>query len=88
MLGALRIVIAEPMDETAYLDQLKLDVVDRPPGVQTAADERFATGPPGPTGDLIAWKTAIEPVRATDLAGAELTGVAPRLGPADGRSLP
>jgi hypothetical protein len=73
--GAFRIVIAEPMDETAYLDQLKLDVVDRPPGVVTTPDERFATAPPRPTGELIAWKTAIGFVRATDLAGRDITEV-------------
>ena len=31
--GAYRLIIAEPMDEIAYLDQLVLNVVDRPPGI-------------------------------------------------------
>jgi hypothetical protein len=71
--GAYRLIITEPMDEVAYLDHLTLEVVDRPPGVTTAPDVRFATGEPRPTGQLIAWKTSIEPARATDLAGNDLT---------------
>ena len=43
------------MDEVAYLDQLTLDVVDRPPGVSSTPDERFAPEGPRPTGETIAW---------------------------------
>jgi hypothetical protein len=42
--GAIRISITEPMDEIAYVDHLKLKVVDRPPGVSATPDERFAPG--------------------------------------------
>jgi hypothetical protein len=73
--GVCRIAIAEPMDETAYLDQLRLEAVDRPPGISTTPDERFSTGGQPPTGELVAWKTAIEPVKATDLNGRDLTEV-------------
>ena len=45
--GVFRLSITEPMDEVAYLDHLRLDVVDRPPGVSTTPDERFA--PSGPS---------------------------------------
>ena len=51
--GKYKISIAEPMDEVAYLDHLVLDVVDRPPGVRSAPDERFTTGGRAPTGELI-----------------------------------
>ena len=71
--GAYRLSITEPMDEVAYLDHLKLDVVDRPPGVSATPDERFAPSGPRPTGRLIAWREAIEPARATDLAGRDVT---------------
>ncbi len=71
--GAFRLSITEPMDEVAYLDHLKLDVVDRPPGVSATPDERFAPTGPRPTGRLIAWREAIEPVRATDLEGRDVT---------------
>jgi hypothetical protein len=73
--GAYRLVIAEPMDEVAYLDQLTLDVVDRPPGVSVAPDERFVVAGRRPTGELFAWKKTIEPVRSTDLEGHDLTDI-------------
>ena len=44
--GVFRLSITEPMDEVAYLDHLKLDVVDRPPGVSATPDERFAPDRP------------------------------------------
>ncbi len=71
--GVLRISIAEPMDEVAYLDQLTLDVVDRPPGSSVGLDERFAPTGPRPTGALIAWRLAVEPAKATDLDGRDAT---------------
>ncbi|WP_337177856.1 FG-GAP-like repeat-containing protein [Paludisphaera sp.] len=71
--GVFRISITEPMDEVAYLDHLTLDVIDRPPGVSVALDERFAPAGTRPTGELRAWREAIEPVRATDLKGADVT---------------
>jgi tetratricopeptide (TPR) repeat protein len=73
--GLLRISVTEPMDEIAYVDHLKLEVVDRPPGVSTTPDERFAPQGPRPTGEVIAWRTPIEPVRATDLKGRDQTEV-------------
>jgi tetratricopeptide (TPR) repeat protein len=73
--GVLRISVTEPMDEIAYVDHLKLAVIDRPPGVSTALDERFAPDGPRPTGEVIAWRTSIAPVRATDLEGRNLTGI-------------
>ncbi|MDR3620260.1 MAG: FG-GAP-like repeat-containing protein [Paludisphaera borealis] len=71
--GAFRISITEPMDEVAYLDKLTLDVVDRPPGASVALDERFAPTGPRPTGGLLAWRRAVEPLKATDLAGRDAT---------------
>jgi tetratricopeptide (TPR) repeat protein len=71
--GFFRLSVTEPMDEIAYLDHLRLDVVDRPPGVSSTPDERFAPEGPRPTGEMIAWRTAIEPKRATDLEGRDVT---------------
>ena len=71
--GVFRLSVTEPMDEVAYLDHLTLDVVDRPPGVSATPDERFAPTGPRPTGELLAWRTTIEPVRATDLDGRDMT---------------
>ena len=71
--GSFMLSVTEPMDEIAYLDHLRLEVVDRPPGVTATPDERFAPSGPRPSGELIAWRTTIEPVRATDLEGRDLT---------------
>ena len=71
--GVFRLAISEPMDEIAYLDHVMLDVVDRPPGVSSTPDERFAPEGPRPTGQLMAWRKAIEPERATDLKDCDVT---------------
>jgi hypothetical protein len=71
--GTYRMSVTEPMDEVAYLDQLTLELIDRPPSVQTAPDERFSPTGPRPTGELFAWRKAISPVRATDDRGNDLT---------------
>jgi tetratricopeptide (TPR) repeat protein len=68
-----RLSVTEPMDEVAYIDRVVLDVVDRPPGIETAPDERFAPGGNRPTGELIAWRNTIEPTRATDQSGDDIT---------------
>ena len=60
------------MDEVAYLDHLRLDVVDRPSGVSTTADERFTPTGPRPTGQVLAWREVIDPVGATDLEGRDM----------------
>ena len=73
--GTIRLAIIEPMDEVAYLDHLTLDVVDRPPGRTATPDERFAPEGPRPTGKLFAWRTPIEPDRATDLQGHDVTEI-------------
>ena len=65
--------IAEPMDELAYLDKITLEVVDRPPGVSAAPEERFAPGGNRPSGKILAWREEIEPLRATDLKGRDVT---------------
>jgi len=71
--GVYRLSVTEPMDEVAYLDRLTLDVVDSPPGIHVTPDERFAPDGRRPTGEIVAWRTAIEPVRATDLKGRDVT---------------
>jgi hypothetical protein len=71
--GVFRLSVTEPMDEIFYFDHATLDVVDRPPGVKTTPDERFAPTGPRPTGRLLAWREAIDPARATDLDGRDMT---------------
>lgn len=71
--GVYRMAIAEPMSELAYLDRLTLEVVDRPPGVESHPDERFAPGGNRPTGANLAWRVQIEPVSAEDLKGRDVS---------------
>jgi tetratricopeptide (TPR) repeat protein len=71
--GVYRLSVTEPMDEVAYLDRLTLEVVDRPPGVSATPDERFVPEGPRPTGNLVAWRETVAPVRATDLGGHDVT---------------
>jgi hypothetical protein len=71
--GVYRLSITEPMDEIAYLDHLMLEVVDRPPGVLMTPDERFAPEGPRPTGEIIAWSKQVEPVKALDHLGKDVT---------------
>ncbi len=71
--GRYEIEIAEPMDEVAYLDQLRLVAIDHPADVQVYPDERFAAGGSPPTQELVAFTKAIFPERATDHRGANVT---------------
>ena len=80
--GSFRLAIVEPMDESAYIDRVRLDVVDLPPGVHAAPDERFAPGGNRPTGELLTWKSKIDFIGATDLKGRDITD---RLRDRDGR---
>jgi tetratricopeptide (TPR) repeat protein len=71
--GVFHLSIVEPMDEVAYLDKLRLEVIDRPPGVSATPDERFAPEGPRPTGEIVAWSKTIEPFKALDHAGRDVT---------------
>lgn len=82
--GTFRLSVVEPMDEVAYLDQMVLDVVDRPPGVTVGLDERFAFGGAAPSGEVIGWSEAIPPVSALDHRGRD---VLPLVRAADRRSV-
>ncbi len=65
--------IAEPMDEVMYLDHVRLDVVDHPADTVVFPDERFAVADPQPTQKLLAFKTRLFPVKATDHTGKDVT---------------
>ena len=80
--GVFRISITEPMDEIAYLDHLTLEVVDRPPGVHTTPDERFAPTARGRPASRSPGGRRSSPVRATDLARPRPDRGPPRAGTA------
>jgi Tfp pilus assembly protein PilF len=63
--------LGEPMDEVMYLDHVRLDVVDHPSDVEVHPDERFATAPPLPTQDLLAFRTRRFAKTAIDHRGVD-----------------
>ena len=72
------IKIAEPMDEVMYLDHLRLDVIDHPADTHVFPDERFTSGPPEPTQQLLAFRTRHFPKLATDHKGLDVTKLVSR----------
>ena len=72
--GYFTLKVAEPMDEVTYLDSLRLQVVDVPPGVDVFPDERFATAG-APTQELLFFRERFFPAKARDQKGNDITSV-------------
>ncbi len=66
--------VAEPMDEVTYLDNLRLQVIDLPPGADVFPDERFATTG-APTQELLFFRDRFFPIKARDQKGNDITPV-------------
>jgi FG-GAP-like repeat len=71
--GRYRLVVGEPMEEVAYIDQLALAAYDLPPGWQMALDERKAIASAPPTGAPIFFREERLPSRAVNDRGADVT---------------
>ncbi|MGH9650947.1 MAG: CRTAC1 family protein, partial [Terriglobales bacterium] len=67
--GRLSFRFVEPLEETIYLDQVRLLVVDHPAGVEVYPNEQFRIGPPFPAFEVIASKGARPPAGAWDDRG-------------------
>jgi hypothetical protein len=68
--GALELIIAEPMQETCYLDEVSLLRIDLPLGWEVLPDERMGTGGTLPTGELFYSQHSMHPVKVhTDHEG-------------------
>jgi len=67
--GLLSFRFMEPMEETVYLDQVRLLAIDHPAGVEVNPNERFASNPPFPEFKVIATRNARPPVGAWDDQG-------------------
>lgn len=65
--------LGEPMEEVCYLDALRLVAYDLPPGWNVTLDERFGETPPMPTGRALFYRRSLEPARAMDTRGADVT---------------
>lgn len=71
--GQLELRIGEPMEENAYLDQVRLQVFDLPPGWDLLVDERFGIAGPAPTGRPMFYRDELLPVSAVNDRGSDVT---------------
>ncbi len=67
--GLLSFRFLEPMEETVYLDQVKLLAIDHPANVEVNPNERFVSNPPFPEFRVIATQNARVPAGAWDDRG-------------------
>jgi tetratricopeptide (TPR) repeat protein len=70
--GMLSFRFMEPMEETVYLDQLRLLAIDHPAAYEVFPDERFVSNPPFPEFRVIAAQDAHSPVGAWDEHGKDV----------------
>src|SRR5207245_10699018 len=64
--GLLSFRFMEPMEETVYLDQVRLLAIDHPAQLEVNPNERFVSAPPFPEFRVIASRDARLPVGAWD----------------------
>jgi tetratricopeptide (TPR) repeat protein len=70
--GMLSFRFMEPMEETVYLDQLRLLAVDHPAAYEVFPNERFVSNPPFPEFRVIASQEAHPPLGAWDDHGNDV----------------
>jgi len=70
--GMLSFRFMEPMEETVYVDQLRLLAVDHPASYEVFPNERFASEPPFPEFRVIAVRDAHLPLAAVDDHGNDV----------------
>jgi Tfp pilus assembly protein PilF len=70
--GLLSFRFMEPMEETVYLDQVRLLAVDHPTAYDVYPNERFVSAPPFPEFRVIATQGAHPPVGAWDDHGTDV----------------
>ncbi|HEY2456827.1 MAG TPA: FG-GAP-like repeat-containing protein, partial [Candidatus Acidoferrum sp.] len=70
--GLLSFRFMEPMEETVYLDQVRLLAIDHPANVEVNPNERFASNPPFPEFRVIATENSRVPVGAWDDRGHDV----------------
>jgi Tfp pilus assembly protein PilF len=70
--GMLSFRFLEPMEETVYLDQVKLLAIDHPASYDVYPNERFAATPPFPEFGVVPVRNAHAPVGAWDDRGHDV----------------
>lgn len=63
----------EPLEEIVYFDEAKLIAVDHPAGTEVYPNEMAAVGVPPPAFEVFCYRKPIDPVRAVDHRGVEVT---------------
>jgi tetratricopeptide (TPR) repeat protein len=76
--GQLSLRFLEPMEETVYLDQVKLLAIDHPARFEVYPNERFAANPPFPEFGVVAASNAHPPVGAWDDRGNDVLALISR----------
>ncbi|MCH2133561.1 MAG: FG-GAP-like repeat-containing protein [Phycisphaerales bacterium] len=92
--GHYEITVAEPMEESCYLDAARLVQWDLPPGWSMTLDERMAAGGPAPSGEPVFYRQRLQPVSCWDNSEGDVSealavvdGVAAEPTPRDHRFL-
>src|SRR2546426_5684373 len=62
----------EPMEETVYLDQVRLLAIDHPAAIEVNPNERFVSNPPFPEFRVIASRNTRPPAGASDDRGKDV----------------
>ena len=70
--GKLSFRFVEPMEETVYMDRVRLLAIDHPANIEVNANERFVTAPPFPEFKVIATRNARVPGAARDDQGRDV----------------
>jgi Flp pilus assembly protein TadD len=73
--GKLSFRLMEPMEETVYLDQVRLLAVDHPSDLETNPNEYFASEPPFPEFKVIASRAPQPVAHAWDDSGHDVTAL-------------
>jgi tetratricopeptide (TPR) repeat protein len=76
--GMLSFRFMEPMEETVYLDQLRLLAIDHPAAYEVFPNERFVSNPPFPEFRVIASHEAHPPLGAWDDRGNDVLSLISR----------
>ena len=71
--GYFKVQFTEPMEESAYLDSMKLEVIDVPESYSVVLDERMVVSEPKASGNPLFYKELIRPYRALNKQGSEIT---------------
>jgi Tfp pilus assembly protein PilF len=76
--GRLSFLFVEPMEETVYLDQVRLLAVDHPAAIDVYPNERFVSAPPFPEFRVITSRSAHPPLGAWDDQGRDVLALVAR----------